>query len=69
MSDLPDKSVIQLPNKDLLLPREVAPILRISKATIYRWCDLGILTCIKIRGTRRIYTESVKKRIEEAIND
>ena len=54
-----DKILVEVPNKSLLLPREVKPILRVSLATIYRWCDIGILTAIKIRGTRRITRESV----------
>lgn len=55
-----------LPNKALLRPNEAAPFLRVSLATVYRWCDSGLLKAIKIRGTRRIFRESIIKRILDA---
>jgi len=61
-----DQIINDIPDKKLLLPREVRPILRISLATVYRWCDIGILKSIKIRGTRRISKESVIERLKDA---
>ena len=54
----------ELPNKALLLPREVALVLRISIATVYRWCDEGLLDAGKTRGCTRITRESVLSRIK-----
>jgi excisionase family DNA binding protein len=57
--------MIDIPNK-LMLPKEVMPLLRVSRATIYRYCDIGLLEAIKVRGIRRITRESVISLLENA---
>jgi len=49
----------ELPNKSLLLPAEVAQVLRVSVASVYRLCDEDKLKAMKVRGSRRITKESV----------
>ena len=49
----------ELPDKSLLRPDEVMPLLRVSLATIYRMKDEGQLEAKKIRGAIRITRESV----------
>lgn len=39
--------------KQFMKIEEVCELLRISKPTIYSWCDKGVLTRIKIQG--RVY--------------
>jgi len=57
-------STIELPQKTLLRPDEVAPFLRVSLATIYRMKDEGELEAKKIRGAIRITRESVISFLE-----
>jgi len=58
-----------LPDKTLLLPMEVKAFLRVSLATVYRMCDEGELKALKIRGTRRIYRESVMEHVNNAVDE
>lgn len=50
-----------LPNKELLLPREVATHFRKSVRTIYRWIDEGVIRgAVKIGPSVRIPREVVE---------
>jgi len=50
-----------LPNKELLRVDEVAAFWRVSKKTVYRWIDLGIIPGEKKGGTVRIRREDAEK--------
>lgn len=54
-----------LPEKTYLTPEEVARFFTVSKSTIYHWCEVGELDCIKIQGVLRVYRMSVVKKIIE----
>ncbi len=54
--------MIDLPNKKLLCPDEVAAFWRVSVSTIYRWVDLEIMD-----GTRRGGKEEEKMDRKEII--
>jgi excisionase family DNA binding protein len=53
--------MIQLPDKKLLRPDEVARFWSVSVKTVYRWIDIGILDAVKKGGTVRIDRESAEK--------
>jgi len=53
--------MIDLPNKKLLRPDEVAAFWRVSVSTIYRWIDIGVMPGVKKGGTVRIEREEAKK--------
>jgi excisionase family DNA binding protein len=46
--------------KELLRPDEVADIFRVTKRTVYNWCDEGVLDAKQIGGVVRITSVSVK---------
>jgi len=49
-----------LPKKTLLRPDEVARFFGVSRGTIYRWIDFGLLeACKPTRGVIRIKRESI----------
>jgi excisionase family DNA binding protein len=53
--------MIELPDKQLFRPDEVADIFSISKRTVYTWLDNGTLTGVKIAGTTvRVDRESIE---------
>lgn len=54
-----DNVLKDLPEKGFLLPSEVARFLRISIATVYRWCEEGKLSSVRMYGIVRISRESV----------
>ncbi len=56
---------LKLPQKDLFSPAEVAAILHVCRATVYRWCDSGDLNYMKIRGTIRIFRQSIIRILNE----
>lgn len=45
---------IDLPEKRLFRPKEVAECLCVSRRTIYAWCENGKLDFIRINGVIRI---------------
>jgi len=51
----------QLPKKALLTPSEVAKFWSVSRATIYRWADIGKIKAIKKAGTLRIPRAEAEK--------
>jgi hypothetical protein len=57
-----------LPNKSLFRPDEIARFFRISRSTVYRWCDEGILlACNPAPGTVRIFRSSILDAIKKSI--
>jgi excisionase family DNA binding protein len=51
----------------LMKPTELTGIFKVSKATIYRWFDEGVLEGIRIGGSVRIYSHSVKGLLESGL--
>jgi len=67
-----DKALLSfddLPRKSLLRPQEVADFLNVSLRTIYRWYEMGILEGTRLKGSIRIFRESVKNLIGEPQNE
>jgi excisionase family DNA binding protein len=56
--DYPD-----LPAKKLLRPDEVASFLSISMKTVRRWYQTGLLEGTELKGSLRIYRDSVLRLI------
>ena len=54
-----------LPPKSLLRPNDVASFLSVSLKTVYRWYRLGEIKGTKIKGSLRIYRDSIMKLIEK----
>ena len=52
-----------LPNKTLLRPNDVASFLSVSLKTVYRWHRLGTIEGIKVKGSLRIYRDSILKLV------
>ncbi len=48
-----------LPDKTLLRPNDVALFLSISLKTVYRWHRLGTIRGVKVKGSLRIYRDSI----------
>lgn len=55
---------VNLPEKSLLRPDEVAAYFSLSVRTIYNWIESEKLEAFKICGTIRITKESVEKLLE-----
>ena len=51
----------ELSKKELLRPDEVAELWRVSKSTVYRWVDLGIIKTVRKGGVVRITREEAEK--------
>jgi excisionase family DNA binding protein len=51
--------IAQFKEGDLLLPGEVAKILRVSRSTVYRWVEDGTLPAIKLGGVVRIHASAL----------
>lgn len=49
---------------DLKTFSEVSTLLRVSKTTLYKWIDEGIITCVKIGG-RVLFEQSEIDRVVE----
>ena len=47
--------------RQYLLIDECAELFVVSRRTIYNWLNAGVLTSIKIRGSRRITVESARQ--------
>lgn len=45
-------------------PKEVSKLLKVSKPTVYKWIEAGILQGVRIGGTVRIPRESVAAAIQ-----
>lgn len=58
-----------LETKLLLLPIEVAEILRVSRRRVYSLCEDEILDVIKIGHSIRIKPESVRQILEKRLNN
>jgi len=56
-----------LDNLRLMTPDEVAEFFRVSKASVYRWAERGLLPAIKMGRTVRFNVETVKKALENGI--
>ena len=54
-----------LPHKTLLRPDEVARFLSVSLKTVYRWYCSGLIEGAKVRGSLRIYRDSILKLVGE----
>jgi excisionase family DNA binding protein len=52
-----------LPDKTLLRPNDVASFLSVSLKTVYRWHRLGTIRGIKVKGSLRIYRDSIMKLV------
>jgi len=53
-----------LPKKTLLRPEEAAEFFSVDVKTVYAWCDDGTLQSMKIKGTMRIYRQSIMKALQ-----
>ena len=56
-----------LPSRTLLRPHEVAVYFGVSRKTVYRWCDVGLIDSIKVGGVVRIYRKSILRFAIKAI--
>ena len=56
-------SYIDLPDRTLLRPSEVASFFRVSTKTVYRWYRTGAIEGIKVKGSLLIYRHSIRKLI------
>jgi excisionase family DNA binding protein len=54
-----EKTMTNLPNKELLTVEEVAEYFSISRSTVYLWIEHRILVREKYRGVIRVPRESV----------
>ncbi|MGD0658315.1 MAG: helix-turn-helix domain-containing protein [Syntrophorhabdales bacterium] len=54
-----------LPRKTLLRPDEVALFLSVSLKTIHRWYHSGLFEGAKVKGSLRIYRDSILKLVGE----
>ncbi len=59
-----EKVTSQLLEQETLTIKEVGSVLSISRATVNRWANNGILKKMTIGGTPRFYTKDVKKLLE-----
>lgn len=50
-----------MPAEPLLTAAEIAPLLRVSVATIYRWADDGSVPCVKIGKTIRFRRSEIER--------
>ena len=55
-----------LPEKSLLTPGDVASFLSISLKTVYRWHRSGTIRGIKVKGSLRIYRDSILNLVDES---
>ncbi len=53
----------------LLMPREVAAMLRVSVKTVTRWAKSGRLTAVRTLGGHRRYRASEVRRAVESAQD
>jgi hypothetical protein len=55
-----------LPQKTLLRPDEAATFFKVSRQTIYLWCEMGLLVSCNLNGgTLRIFRDSVISLMEK----
>jgi excisionase family DNA binding protein len=52
--------------RPLLLPDEVAAILRVSPRTVRRWAGDGTLKCVRVAGSLRFRPDDIAALIEQA---
>jgi excisionase family DNA binding protein len=67
-----DKALLnfeELPRKSLLRPQEVADFLNVSLRTVYRWYEMGMLEGTRLKGSMRIFRESVIKLVGDPQNE
>ncbi len=61
-----EQKLNDLPNKTLFRPGEVAKFFGVSRATIYRWVEFGLLEgCKPTEGSLRIFRNSVIALLEK----
>jgi len=56
-----------LPEKSLLTPGDVASFLSISLKTVYRWHRSGTIRGVKVRGSLRIYRDSILNLVDDNV--
>ena len=56
-----------LPEKSLLTPGDVASFLSISLKTVYRWHRSGTIRGVKLRGSLRIYRDSIVNLVDDNV--
>ena len=66
--EIRDSVNTELPNRKLLRVDEVAQFFSVSERTIRLWVDHGLLRAGKMRGTTRIFRESVEAWYEQFRN-
>lgn len=54
-------------NLPLMTPDEVAELFRISKASVYRWAERGLLPAVKVGRTVRFNRQDVEQLIKTAV--
>ncbi|MBI3582385.1 MAG: helix-turn-helix domain-containing protein [Nitrospinae bacterium] len=59
---------MNLPEKELLRPEEVADYFSISKKTVFRWCVEERIKYCKPNGVIRIFRNSVLKLVQKTEN-
>lgn len=60
--------MIELPDKELFRPDELAAIFRVSKQTIYLWIETGELEAVRIgKKTLRVKKRDVMKIVRPAL--
>lgn len=59
-------NVVATDGSPFLRIAEAAEVLRIGRATLYRWIDQGIITSIKIGGVRYITSDEIVRLLEQA---
>jgi excisionase family DNA binding protein len=55
--------MVEIPDKQLLRPDEVARLFDVTLQTVYNWCEAGVLEGMKIGGVLRITRESIVRKI------
>jgi len=56
-------------NLCLMTPDEVAELFRVSKASVYRWAERGLLPVVKMGRTVRFNAETVRKALECGVSE
>lgn len=45
--------------EELLSPKELSRVLKVSPVTIYKWVERGVLPCFKLEGVLRFSSDDV----------
>lgn len=60
---------MDLPDRELLRPSEVARFLGVSTKTVYRWCDMGLLEAYKLSKSVRVLRSSLLEFLAKGLNN